>query len=1084
MKHEVIRASAGTGKTYQLTNRYLRLLRLGEPLDEILATTFTRKAAGEILDRVLLRLAEAATDEKKLAELQSALDDDRLARADCLMMLTAAARNLHRLRVGTLDSFFAQLAGSFSLELGLPPGWSIVEEHVDRALRSLAVEAVLDSDSTSELMTLVHSLTKGETSRSLERVVRDTIDQLYSVYRESDAEAWRKVPRPKLLGDVQLRETIETLRTLTLPKHKNWEKARAADLSAIESQAWDEFIKGGIAGKVAAGEESYCSKPIESPVRAVYETLLEHAKGLMLNRLADQTEATYQLLDKFHSHYQRFKSQYRALRFDDVTHGLARAAEAVQVDNAAFRLDARLRHLLLDEFQDTSLAQWTVLRPFAQRITGAKSDGSFFCVGDVKQAIYGWRGGVAEIFDAVDSELDDIETTPLDTSFRSSPVVINTVNRIFAQLHQHENLGELGSSVVKWQKQFNRHQTARTLYNGYACLQAARRPNDDDPNDQKQTTLRYAAEEVARLSQLAPGHSIGVLVRRNEAVRQLIFHLRDLGIDASEEGGNTLLDSAAVRVLLSLLQLADHPGDQVAAYHLETSPLAADLHALATNSRAETLADESPEESAADSPGAPSLLQRTTAGRVARMIRRQLMNDGYGRTIYYWSRRLADACNQRELRRLEKLLGLAYAYESTATTRPRDFLRFVETQKVRDPSAADVRVMTVHQSKGLQFDIVVVTELESDLIGQRDQLVTGRPSRTSPIDRVCRRASKEVRALLPESWQRLFTEADELDMAESLCVLYVAVTRAIHALHLIVSPSSETEKSLHKTFGGLVRAALTDGERIEPAAIAFAHGDECWYENPGVERKTRSPKSTAPAEPRSPLPVRLAPAAERRSRNLERVSPSGLEGGSRVKLSDNWSDDGIERSDSLRRGTLIHAWFEQILWIENGVPEPSRLKQLANEVLESAISDEDLQRLLDEFHTLLGDPRITGCLSQTAYASWLPATLKVENERPIAVREGNRLLVGNIDRLVTVFDSNSGQPIAADIVDFKTDIIMPGDEKTLNKKVRYYQPQLQAYRHAVQRITNLPSDKVTARLLFTYPRRVMTVDDRSDRFDG
>ncbi|MCA9206404.1 MAG: PD-(D/E)XK nuclease family protein, partial [Planctomycetales bacterium] len=660
--------------------------------------------------------------------------------------------------------------------------------------------------------------------------------------------------------------------------------------------------------------------------------------------------------------------------------------------------------------------------------------------------------------------------------FRSSPVVIDTVNRIFEHLQDHENLGELASAVVNWQRQFNRHQTARAKYNGYTCLQAARRPNDDEPDDQKQTTLRYAAEEVARLSQLAPGHSIGVLVRRNEAVRQLIFHLRDLGIDASEEGGNTLLDSAAVRVLLSLIQLADHPGDQVAAYHLETSPLANDLHALAARPRSEASDDESTDEPTPT----PSLLQPRSAGRVARLIRRQLMSDGYGPTIYYWSRRLADACNQRELRRLEKLLGLAYAYEATATTRPRDFLRFVETQKVRDPSAADVRVMTVHQSKGLQFDIVVVTELETDLIGQRDQLVTGRPSRTSPIDRVCRRASKEVRALLPESWQRLFTEADELDMAESLCVLYVAVTRAIHALHLIVGPSSETERSLHKTFGGLVRAALTDGERIEPQAIAFEHGDKHWYENPGVERTARRTSSTAPTESLTPLPVRLAAPAERRSRNLERVSPSGLEGGSRVKLSDVSSDDGIERSDSLRRGTLIHAWFEQILWIEDGLPESATLKQLANEVLESAISDEDLQQLLDEFQALLGDTRISGRLSRTAYPSLSDAELKVENERPIAVREGNRLLVGNIDRLVTAYDRKSGQPIAADILDFKTDIIMPGDEKTLNKKVRYYQPQLQAYRRAVQRITNLPPDKVTARLLFTYPRRVMSVDDRTD----
>ena len=73
-------------------------------------------------------------------------------------------------------------------------------------------------------------------------------------------------------------------------------------------------------------------------------------------------------------------------------------------ERLAFRLDGGIRHVLLDEFQDTSPSQWRVLRSLAQSVT-AKGGGSFFCVGDAKQAIYGWRGGVAEIFDALDGEL-------------------------------------------------------------------------------------------------------------------------------------------------------------------------------------------------------------------------------------------------------------------------------------------------------------------------------------------------------------------------------------------------------------------------------------------------------------------------------------------------------------------------------------------------------------------------------------------------------------------------------------------------------------------------------------------------------
>jgi ATP-dependent helicase/nuclease subunit A len=120
--HVMIRASAGTGKTYQLSNRYLGLVASGVPPEAILASTFTRKAAGEILDRVLVRLADAALNEVACRDLADALGDMSLKPARALDVLAHLVKQLHRLRISTLDSVFAQMATSFSLELGLPPG--------------------------------------------------------------------------------------------------------------------------------------------------------------------------------------------------------------------------------------------------------------------------------------------------------------------------------------------------------------------------------------------------------------------------------------------------------------------------------------------------------------------------------------------------------------------------------------------------------------------------------------------------------------------------------------------------------------------------------------------------------------------------------------------------------------------------------------------------------------------------------------------------------------------------------------------------------------------------------------------------
>lgn len=1074
LHHELIRASAGTGKTFALTTRYLRLLQMGQQPDDILAATFTRKAAGEILGRVLLRLAQAATNPEKLGELQEALGDTSLSCPQCMSLLVHTSRRLHRLRIGTLDSFFAKLASSFALEIGLPPGWRIVEEHEDAVLRARAIEAMLDQEDPDRLLTLVHALTRGETTRSLDREVRDKVEMLYSVYRESSRDSWYRAPRMCELSHERLSAAIEALRSTPIPADARWRKAHDRSVERAEAGDWAGFISNGIAAKIAAADNSYFGKPIDTALAEAYQLLIDHTKGVLLNQVANQTEATHQLLESFHTHYQQLKSQNRALRFEDITFQLAERSPAVtpsqraDTDPLAFRLDAHLRHLLLDEFQDTSLAQWAVIRPLARRITRAETGQSFFCVGDVKQAIYGWRGGVAEIFDAVARELDNIEQQPRDTNWRSSPRIIETVNRIFPNLHRHGNLGDLAGAVARWQRQFNEHHTAgpKKGLNGYVCLQAAESDGRHENESTNDMTLRFAAEQVAQWKRQAPGFDIGVLVRRNTAVRRLIYELRELGVEASEEGGSSLDDSAAVRLIMSLFHLADHPADSVARFHLATSPLAGTIGLIDEEGPCDAVRGGSDDKvDFAQWFAGPR--GDAAAGRLARQIRRRLVDDGYGPTVYALACQLACSCNRRELRRLEKLIGLAYRYADSATSRPGDFVAYVDAAKVRDPIAADVRVMTVHQAKGLEFDIVVLADLEAQLIGQRDDLVVARPSATEPIDRVCRRCNKEVQQLMPESWRVLFRDADDEDVAEALCVLYVSVTRAIHALHMIVAPSADNERRLRKTYGGLLRAALKDNGQLAPGDIAYETGDRQWFKSPGVQRALSSAQVAAQAESLTPLEVQLAAPAPRRARGLQRVTPSDLEGGTHVRLPAESRGSPIDRAAALARGTLIHAWFEQIEWLDDGPPADARLREVAATLPDLAFTPEDVDRMLAEFRTMLARPAVASCLQRRAYHRFGSAELKVETERPIAVRRDDRLMVGNVDRMVTVYRGD--QPIAVDIVDFKTDRIPPHDKAAVEERVEFYRPQAAAYRNCVSAISRLESQHVSATLLFVEP---------------
>ena len=424
--HVLISASAGTGKTFQLSNRYIGLLHSGVTPDQILATTFTRKAAGEILDRVIVRLAEAALDADQRQKLAEQLAIASLTQSRCYELLGQLLRQLHRLRVSTLDAFFAQLAGSFSLELGLPTGWRIIEELHEKYLRTEAIERTLQGDSTHDVQRLLHLMAKGTAQRSVSEMVRETVNQLYNLYMETDAAAWQQIPQPKLLSSERLASLIQELRDAALPVDKNFAKARDKDLAAAETGDWESFIGTGLAAKVLAGETTYYRKTIPAEVVRLYEQLLNQARGVLLQQMAGQTQATYELLDKFHVIYAQLKQQSGALRFEDITRALAASDRLGSIDGQHFRLDTPIAHLLLDEFQDTSLTQWRVLRPFAQFVTatddaraGAAAGGrsSFFCVGDVKQAIYAWRGGKSEIFEALADDLVGLDKMPLTREF-------------------------------------------------------------------------------------------------------------------------------------------------------------------------------------------------------------------------------------------------------------------------------------------------------------------------------------------------------------------------------------------------------------------------------------------------------------------------------------------------------------------------------------------------------------------------------------------------------------------------------------------------------------------------------------------
>ncbi|MDO4558445.1 MAG: UvrD-helicase domain-containing protein, partial [Planctomycetia bacterium] len=777
-----------------------------------------------------------------------------LTRFRCREILVDVIRSLHRLRVGTLDSLFQEIAGNFASELGLPPGWRIVDQDAaaDLRLRTEATRQLLRDPGAAQ--TLMHRLTRGETSRKIVSQIHETIAQLDSLARESLPQAWNICPEiPPISGEI-LRRTLDELSdAIEETSDKNFRNAYVKLEGYMKRGQWDELLTDCKIVQRSVAPDSdfrYCRKEIPPPVIEICKTCARHALSMVLTQVRIQTLATRELLDRYREISDPLRAADRIYRFSDIPRRIGESQ--LRSDSFRFRLDAPIDHLLLDEFQDTSPLQWAILRPIAEQIVTSPT-GSFFCVGDRKQAIYGWRGGVAAIFDQVRRDLDTtldrqrlsspenavqradtrIEQEDLNRCWRCSPVILDVVNRVFATLPRNQVVKDVSMRAAdEFTGRFGLHQAApkNSGLPGYVELIASPEPRKSGkqvtPKGENETIVPFAARRIREFVNQAPEATIGVLMRRNQMVGRMIHALRQLGLDASEEGGNPLTDSPAVEVILALMTLTDHPGDRVAAFHVASSPLGPIV-------------------------GLNDFRDQEQIRQVTASIRQRLVVEQFGGLLHDWRRQLVPACEKRDASRLDQLVELAMRYDrqlavdlrSPRSTRLEtglrcdDFVHEVRRIRVESPGAATIRVMTIHQAKGLEFDIVVLAELNgrNGLVGQPPKVLIDLPSPTGDPTGVIRYLPRDIL----ENYEELrplrhLYENHVQRQTEALSLLYVAMTRAVHALCMIVPPTPQTKSAKEtlkrpQSFAGVLLAGLVEDRPIQPEEIVFRTGDLRWF---------------------------------------------------------------------------------------------------------------------------------------------------------------------------------------------------------------------------------------------------------------
>ncbi len=1059
LQNEIIRASAGTGKTYAVVRRYLWLLANGAEPERIVAMTFTRKAAGEFFERILQQLAEIAEHPEKAKGYV-----EELTGPGALELLRKMLRRMDRLRLGTIDSFFAMMAQCLPFELGLTGQAVLMGEDEGRLAREdvldellLTVARMKEKDALDELRESWKDASHGSEQNKPAETLLKWIGKLHSLFVEcSERDRWggENVVWPqgnakfaladgdmaagiaKLEGaldmaafDKRAPEKWRVFFELTLSRH-DADKIAMTDIEYMlkdDRRGHDQLRIGGaewLMWKVAV---------LDQKAGTALADVLDAIVGRALRVHSRRSGAQFNVLRLYETIYHRLVRSRGRLVFSDLgwllsgrlrTAGMSAEAWRERWSELRtaleFRMDARYDHWLLDEFQDTSERQWEVLEPLLEEARqDAEERRSVFLVGDLKQSIYLWRQAEPELFKHVENSWDGerLQLRPLNESFRSCPQVLKMVNAIFLGANAEFETRFPGVGAL-WNYDEHRCSSKVDGLKGHAAFLLL--PSEEVADD---ANIALGISDLIRtIDPLMRRLSCAVLVRKNETARELSEELRRmLGMEVICETQEAVtMDNPATLALLSLFQLAAHPGDSMAWQHLLMTPLGPELRA-----------------------------EKTSPGQLSARVRGAVAANGFLFVGREWAERLMTALakhNEFTDRRLAQFFEVAAEFDETGSRDIDAFLRLAREHRVREDvtSARAVQVMTVHQSKGLQFDVVIMPELQGDALDSvaRNRLFVSRGQRGTvewmldkPEQVVVQRDEMLRAAQSKEKARQAF---------EGLCRLYVGVTRAKLGLYLIVA---EGGKNYSNNEADVLRARLgTESPGVYPledeaCECLWETGERDWYE---MHEAVSCMSLVVPAET-----PELGALLRGVNRTIVRRTPSGEET-FRIKGAELLSP---KRERGRQLGTLVHELFAAVEWFDGNEKALEQRWRAAG--WHRAPAYEDAARLL---MNSMRKPEIRGWFEQRG------AMREVWIERRFDMLFDGEWVSGQFDRVV-LERGEKGEWNGAMILDFKTDNV--GDAGAMKKCAEGYAPQLALYKQAVARLTGLAIKQICCGLVFT-----------------
>ncbi|MGN8382025.1 RecB-like helicase [Helicobacter pylori] len=735
-----LKASAGSGKTFALSVRFLALLFKGANPSEILTLTFTKKATAEMKERILdylkiLQKENLENEKEKSQNILKELEEKYHLNPD--LVRNSAPKIYQRflnaeVRISTIDAFFQSILRKFCWFVGLSANFEVNED-------TKAHQQQLNEGFLSAL--------NGEQLEELSVFIAQCLS--YDNYTsDSILERLRFLKNKLYLFDPNKKEPafdeegfLEKLRSLN-QQIQSIETASDRAKTAIKCDSFRGFLNSSLTW-LKKKSEYQSFKKLKSEIPTLESECKEIENDLKRYYEAKET-AIFKKFPKFIQLYDNATSKIQALDFDaikDKVHVLLNGYEEMPAEFFYFRLDSKIVHILIDEFQDTSLNDYKILAPFIDEIKAgigqAKWHRSVFFVGDVKQSIYAFRGSFSSLFESVSK---DFYHDNLQFNHRSAPLIINYVNTIFKKAYQNSPTAYLEQKYPKTSQ--NKHVT-----DGYVKVSLVA--------DDRELLLDQILQEAQNLLEhhIDP-KDITILCATNKDALEIKNYLQERlsAIHPSTESSANLSQFVESKIIKNALRYALAEEPYKPFYKHSVLKLAGYLHDDAI-----VLPSFNPK-------------KESVAGFVWKVME---LFELYGEC--------AQSC-----------LELAVGCEDA-----NDFLEKLEAKAIASSHSKGAQIMTIHKSKGMQFPYVIVCERLGKPNSSHSNQLLEEYDGAKLLRLYYRMKNREV---VDKDYARALDKEEAAKDHEEINVYYVAFTRAELGLIVVAKDKKESKKeSKNKT---------------------------------------------------------------------------------------------------------------------------------------------------------------------------------------------------------------------------------------------------------------------------------------------